>query len=204
MQYSYTIWVVCLHLLQFLCSKLKRLKGTVSSQMAIMHVQRDFCNCWLASFTCLPTVQFLITCSSVSAYILQAIKNWMVGRPGDEANCWYLSRKCSMQLVWTCLADYASQCTCTLSSRRQGLRNLHYIQPFNSHWPKSFSWIAVSCVQMMKHKTALKHFTVCATVITWKVSVSVALHISQSLHLCIVCIEWLINSLILWFIASNS
>ena len=45
MQYSYTIWVVCLHLLQFLCSKLKRPKGTVSSQMAIRHVQRDFCNC---------------------------------------------------------------------------------------------------------------------------------------------------------------
>ena len=109
MQYSYTIWVICLHLLQFLCSKLKRLKGTVSSQMAIRHVQRDFCNCWLASFTCLRTVQFLITCSSVSAYILQAIENWTVGRPGDEANCWYLSRKCLMQLVWTGLADYASQ-----------------------------------------------------------------------------------------------
>ena len=36
--------------------------------------------------------------------------------------------------------------TSTLSTKEQGRShwhwNLHYIQPFNSHWPKNFSWIA--------------------------------------------------------------
>ena len=37
---------------------------------------------YLASFPGLPTVRFLIACSFC---ILQAIKNWTVGRPGNEA-----------------------------------------------------------------------------------------------------------------------
>ena len=40
----------------------------------------------LASFPGLPTVQFLIACSFC---ILQAIKNWTVGRPGNEAKLAY-------------------------------------------------------------------------------------------------------------------
>ena len=45
-------------------------------------------NC-LASLPGLPTVQFLIACSiHLHFYILQVIKNWTVGRPGNEAsNC---------------------------------------------------------------------------------------------------------------------
>ena len=37
----------------------------------------------VALFVGLPTVQFLITCSMQN---LQAIKNWMVGRPAIQAN----------------------------------------------------------------------------------------------------------------------
>ena len=36
----------------------------------------------IASFPGLPTIQFLIACSTA---VLQAIKNWTVGRPGIEA-----------------------------------------------------------------------------------------------------------------------
>ena len=38
----------------------------------------------LASFPGLPTIQFLIACS-MQTYILQAIKNWTVRSPGNEA-----------------------------------------------------------------------------------------------------------------------
>ena len=38
----------------------------------------------VASFPGLPTVQFLIACSMQK--LLQVIKNWMVGRPGNEAS----------------------------------------------------------------------------------------------------------------------
>ena len=95
--------------------------------------------------------------------------------------------------------------TSTLSTKGQGrshwLWNLHYIQPFNSHWPKNFSWIA-ACVCETQNNTNTWHkfhsFWYCHY--TWKVTVSVALHISQSLHLCIVCIEG--NIEFLWFIAT--
>ena len=40
------------------------------------------CSLSIASFPGLPTIQFLIVCRTVA---LEAIKNWMVGRPGNEA-----------------------------------------------------------------------------------------------------------------------
>ena len=62
--------------------------------------------------------------------------------------------------------------TSTLSTKGQGrshwLWNLHYIQPFNSHWPKNFSWIAACVCEIMKQKTTLTlgiNFTVFGTVI---------------------------------------
>ena len=77
-------------------------------------------NIILASFPALPRLQFLL-----SKNILQAIKNWSRGRPGNKANiilhcrmmwaqlhvAWNVNLRCSSYCMMTCLLLHYVYCT---------------------------------------------------------------------------------------------
>ena len=164
---SYIIWVECLHLLQFLCSKLKRSKRTVGSQMAIRHVQRDVTEC------------LKLGCTYIGIWIDATGINW--------SSCHESQHPLWAQKDKEGLTDSETYTTSSLSIPTDPRTSAGLLHVFVKLWNKK------------QHNTWHKFHSFWYCHYTWKVTVSVALHISQSLHLCIVCIEE--NIEFLWFIA---